>query len=78
MSTPVVAYPHRSTSLAHRLLQWQFERVFVYGYLEPVGVVRLSHGLQPLGHALCIAVLAARANLSTAGHWIPGRFRPLY
>lgn len=29
MSTPVVAYPHRSTSLPHRLLQSQFERVFL-------------------------------------------------
>ena len=36
-----------------------------------------QHRLQALGHALCVAMLAAGANLVAAGNRIPGGLGPL-
>ena len=45
--------------------------------LEAIDVVGLAHRLEPAGHALGIAVLAAGANLAAASDRIPRGFGPL-
>ncbi len=60
---------HRVDEDCLRLLpsQRELEHVRLQRQLEAVAVVRLTHRLQSLRHALGVAVLAAGANLRAAG-----------
>jgi len=43
---------------------------------EAVAVVFLAHGLEAVGHSLCVAVFAAGADFCAAGDRVPGGFGP--
>ena len=58
-------------------LERQLQHLRLQRELEAVPVVRLPHRLQPLRHALGVAVLAARADLVAARDRVPRRLGPL-
>ena len=52
------------------------EGVFVKGDLEAVTVMRVADSLEAVGHALGVAMLAARADLGAPRHGVPSCFGP--
>ena len=50
--------------------------VAVYREVEAVFVAGISHCLQPVGHGLRIAELAALGDFGAAGGWVPGLVGP--
>ena len=69
---------HRVDEHGLRLLppEWQLQHVRLQCRQETAGVVGLAHGLQSRGHALGVAVLAARTDLGAARHGVPRGFGP--
>jgi hypothetical protein len=57
--------------------KWQGELVWLESQLESVPISRISHGFEPDGKSLCIAVLTARAYLGATRNGVPSRVRPL-
>ena len=54
----------------------QFNHVRLEGQCEAFSVVRLTHGLEPLGHSLRIAEFTSGADLIAARDRVPCRLRP--
>ena len=75
---PVVQVAHRvdEDGLGTFPAEREAEGVFVKGDFEAVTVMRVADGLEALGHALGVAMLAAGADLGTPRHGVPSCLGP--
>jgi len=90
MNSGIVSRLKRMKRFKRETIFLDSETIFAHahaGEFEAVAIVGSAHGLEPAGHALGVAVLAARADLGAAGQrtqhgsWSafpgPGRWMPM-